>query len=188
MTKESSLIFDEMNDKIVAAAEKIAMTSGEVTVRKILHELDITNRVFYNRFRNVDEVLKIVYTNTIVRVRESMEMEYDGKGDFFEYVVDAVAQTLIASYDVKMKFNQHIFEYDSILKSNHEWYMNRIKHLFVQAKELGLIKDIDEEVMSYAIWCFCRGYNADAVVRMPKEEAVRNFKYSFRILLDGLRK
>lgn len=186
--RENNLICDEMRDKIVAAAEKIAMNSGEVTVRKILCELGITNRVFYNRFKNVEEVLQIVYQNTILRVRESMEKEYDGKTDFFEYVIDAVAQTLIASYDVKMKFNQHIFEYDSVMKTNYEWYMQRIKQLFEQAKELGLIKELDEDVMSYAIWCFCRGYNADAVIRMPKEEAVEKFKYSFRILLNGLKK
>ena len=42
--------------------------------------------------------------------------------------------------------------------------------------------------MSYAIWCFCRGYNADAVGRhLPMDLAVQNFRYSFSILLDGMR-
>ena len=186
-TKEN-LIRDEMSNKIVEATEKIALTDGEVTVRKILRELGITNRVFYNRFKNVEEVLHIVYQNTIVRVRESMQKDYDGQSDFFEYVIDVVSDTLIASYDIKMKFNQHVFEYDSIFQANYEWYMQRIKQLFSKARELHLIKDLDEEAMSYAIWCFCRGYNADAVMRMPKEEAVKQFKYSFRILLDGLKK
>lgn len=186
--KETGLIVDGMSEKIVSAAEKIAMSSGEVTVRQILRELDITNRVFYNRFHNVEEVLEIVYKNTAVRVREHMEAEYDGKQDFFEYVVDMVANTLIASYDIKMKFNQHVFEYDSVTQSNYEWYMEKIKELFSYAKAQGIIKDIDADAMSYAIWCFCRGYNADAVMRMPKEEAVQQFKYSFHILLEGLKK
>ena len=171
IAKEDNLISDEMSKKIIATAEKIAMSSGEVTVSKILQELGITNRVFYNRFRNVEDVLLIVYQNTVMRVREGMQKDYDGQGDFFEYVVEAVAETLIASYEVKMKFNQFFFEYDTILKSNYEWYMQRINALFAKAKELGLIKDVDEKVMSYAIWCFCRGYNADAVMRMQKDEA-----------------
>ena len=187
-TEKIELIKDEMSDKIIETAENIAMNSGEVTVRKILRALGITNRVFYNRFHNIEEVLEIVYMNTVVKVRESMATEYDGKQDFFEYVTDAVAETLIASYDIKMKFNQHVFEYDSIFRGNYEWYMARIKKFFDYAKAQRLIKaDIDSEVLSHAIWCFCRGYNADAVMRLPKEEGVRNFKYSFRFLLDGLK-
>ena len=187
-TEKIELIKDEMSERIIEAAERIATTSGEVTVRKILQELKITNRVFYNRFHNVQEVLEIMYINTVTKVRESLTKEYDGKGDFFDYVTDVVADTLIASYETKMKFNQYVFELDSISRKNHEWYMERIKKLFAYARENGLIKDLDEDAMSYAIWCFCRGYNADAVMRMPKEEAIKKFKYSFRILLDGLKK
>ena len=186
--KKNVLIKDEMSDRIIQAVGEIVTSSGEVTVRKIMRKLGITNRVFYNRFHNVNEVLKIVYDDMIVKVRESMDTPYDGKGDFFEYVVDAVALTLIASYDVKMKFNQFVFEYDSVSQSNYEWYMTKIKSLFSYARERGLIKEMDVDVMSYSIWCFCRGFNADAVSRMPKEEAVEKFKYSFRVLLDGLKK
>lgn len=188
MEEKNVLIQDEMSDKIIKAAEEIATASGEVTVRKILRKLGITNRVFYNRFHNIDEVLEIVYVNTAVKVRESMATEYDGKQDFFEYVIDAVADTLIASYDIKMKFNQHVFEYDSVSQNNYDWYMDRIKKLFSYAQAQGLIQEIDAEALSYAIWCFCRGYNADAVMRMPKEDAVKNLKYALRFLLEGLKK
>lgn len=187
---KDGLIKDKMSEKIVTAAEKIVTTHGMdgLTVRRILQELNITNRVFYNRFHNVDEVLEIVYIRTVQRVRESMTTEYDGKGDFFDYVTDCVANTLLASYEIKMRFNQYVFENDSVSKFNYEWYLARIKKLFAYAKEKDLIKDVDSDVLSYAIWCFCRGYNADAVTRMPKEEAVEKFKYSFRFLLEGLKK
>ena len=183
------LIKDETSEKIIAAAEKIATESGEVTVRKILRELGVTNRVFYNRFHNVDEVLEIVYTNTISRIRESMSVEYDGERDFFEYVTDVVVGTLLLSYDLKMKFNRYVFEYDSVTQSNYAWYMQRIKTLFSQGKAKGAIRaNVDEDALSYAIWCFCRGYNVDAVERnLPKDEAVQKFRYSFSILLDGLK-
>ena len=188
--KNTSLITDEMSQSIIKTAEKIVTRDGsdDLTVRKILQEMNITNRVFYNRFRNIDEVLETVYNNTIMKVRKSLEMEYDGKQDFFEFVTDLVANALIKSYDKKKKFNQYVFENDSLSQYNHEWYIDKIKGLFAYAKQRNLIKDIDEDSLSYAIWCFCRGFNADAVMRLSKEEAVRRIKYSFSILLDGLRK
>ena len=185
-----NLITDEMSQNIVKTAEKIVTLqgSGGLTVRRILQELNITNRVFYNRFHNIDEVLEIVYNNTIMKVRKSLEMQYDGKQDFFEFVTDLVANALVKSYDKKKKFNQYVFENDSLSQYNHEWYIDKIKELFAYAKQQNLIKDVDVDTLSYAIWCFCRGFNADAVMRLTKDEAVRRIKYSFSILLDGLRK
>lgn len=189
-TEKNDLIKDKMTEQIIAATESIATAEGvsAVTVRKILQKLGISNRVFYNRFHNLNEVLDVVYTNTVLKIRESLNAEYDGKQDFFEYVTDAVTQSLVMSYDIKMQFNQYVFESDSHSQSNYDWYITTIKKLFTYAKENGLIKDVDEDVLSYAIWCFCRGYNADAVMRLSKEEAVEKFRYSFKILLDGLKK
>ena len=57
-----SLIHDEMSQKIIDAVEEIAMEGGAatLTVRQILRKLDISNRVFYNRFPNIESVLDIV--------------------------------------------------------------------------------------------------------------------------------
>lgn len=186
---KDELISDEMSKKIIETAGLMVTEYGAatLTVRKILQELNITNRVFYNRFHNIDEVLEIVYKNTIVKIRESIR-KFDPERDFFEQAVDIVADTLIMSYDNKMQFNDYVFRSDSISRENYEWWKAEIKKLLTFAKEHKLIKDIDSDVLSYAIWCFVRGYNADAVGRrLPREEAVRNFKYSFSIFLDGMR-
>ena len=106
------LIKDEMSDKIISTVENLVTNAGEVTVRDVLRALNITNRVFYNRFHNIEDVLQLVYVKTAVRIRESFQVEYDGKGDFFDYVTDVVVQTLVASYDIKMKFNKYVFEND----------------------------------------------------------------------------
>jgi len=185
-----ALITDEMSDKIVKAAEDIATATGAhtVSVRKILQALQITNRVFYNRFHNIDEVLSIVYQKTVLKIRESMDVILDEKKDFFEHVLDVVTQSLLYSYDIKMKFNQYVFENDSVSAYNFEWWKAEIKKLIDYAKSKHYIRDVDSEIMSYSIWCFCRGFNADAVGRgLPREEAVTNFRYSFSILLDGLK-
>ena len=184
------LIIDEMSQKIIETAENLVLTHGAhmLTVRQILKEMEITNRVFYNRFHNIEEVLDIVYKNISMKVRQSIMREFDTSQDFFEYVKDVVVSSLEISYDTKMHFTQYIFESDSNSSGNFEWWVAEIKKLIDYAKEQRYIRDVDSDVMSYAIWCFCRGYNADAVGRnLPKEEAVRNFRYSFGILLDGMR-
>lgn len=189
--KEQVLIQDEMSDRIIDTARQIAITQGteNINVRRILQTLGITNRVFYNRFHNIDEVLKIVYLDTVLKMRESIAEDFDPEGDFFQQVTDIVAKTLVMSYDVKMNLNYYIFENDSISCQNYEWWKSEIARLIEFGKAKGVLKDVETEKMSYAVWCFIRGYNADALGRkLPKEQAVEDFKYSFGILLDGMKK
>ena len=185
-----SLIQDEMSQKIIDAVEEIAMAGGAstLTVRQILRKLDISNRVFYNRFQNIEQVLDIVYRNTIIKIRNAFQSPISIENDFFEYAKDVVSRSLLFSYEVKMKFNQYIFEEDSLGEINRTWWTGEIKKLIIYAKTHKLIKDVDEDILAYSIWCFCRGYNADAVARgLPREKAVEDFKYSFSFLLDGLK-
>lgn len=184
------LICDEMSEKIIEAAGELVTTTGAhtLTVREILNKLGITNRVFYNRFKNIDEVLKILYKNTVLKIRNPIVLDSINREEFFEYVINYLTDILIKSYEVKMQFNHYIFEHDSLSQSNYKWWMSEIKKLIEYAKEKKFIKDVDSDILSYSIWCFCRGYNADAVGRnIPKEEAVRQFKYSFLFLLDGMK-
>ncbi len=179
-----------MSQKITDAVEEIVLEGGAetLTVRRILRKLNISNRVFYNRFQNIEQVLDIVYRNAVMKIRNAIATPLSIEDDFFEYVTDAVTRSLIFSYEVKMKFNQYIFEEDSLGESNRTWWTDEIKKLIIYAKEHKLIKDVDEDILSYSIWCFCRGYNADAVARdLPREKAIEDFKYSFSILLDGMK-
>ena len=188
--QEKALIFDAMSETIIATAAKMATEHGaeSVNVRMILQELEITNRVFYNRFHNVAEVLKIVYERLVLQIRQSLVSKFDPNGDFFTQVIDIVANTLTMSYKLKMKMNAYVFHSDSNGVENFLWWKNEIVRLIEYGKESGQLKDVDSEVLSYAIWCFIRGYNADAVCRkLPLETAVTNFKYAFGILLDGMR-
>ena len=188
--KTVELISDETSLKIIEVAERIATAEGtdNITVRKILQAMGITNRVFYNRFHNIDEVLNIVYENAVKKIRTSISAGFDPDGDFFEQIIDIVAHTLILSYETKMNFNAYIFENDSVSSINYEWWKTEIKRLIELGKSKGLLRDVDSDIMSYSVWCFIRGYNADAIGRkLPKDEAVKNFKYSFGILLDGMR-
>lgn len=188
---DKMLIKDEMSDMIIDAAAKLATSDGAntLTVRKVLRELDITNRVFYNRFHNIDEVLEIVYKKTVFQMRECLADKYDEKKDFFEYVLDVLTQVLIGTYEIREQFSHYVFEYDSINDSNYRWWMVEIKKLVEYAKENNLIKDVDSEALSYSIWCFSRGFNADAICRrFTKQEAVEYFRYGMSFFLEGLKK
>ena len=190
MRRKDNLICDEMTQRIIDTAERLAVEDGteSLNVRKILKTLDITNRVFYNRFHNIGEVLDIIYEKTVLKIRESIMLDFDKEKDFFEQVIDIVANTLVMSYDNKMNFNSYVFESDSTLRSNFEWWQREIIKLIEYAKKEKLLKDVDSSAVSYAIWCFCRGYNADAVGRkLPRDEAIKNFRYSFAFLLEGLK-
>ena len=190
MQTTKNLIQDEMSEKIIQAARQIAFHRGadQVTVRKVLQALDISNRVFYNRFQNIEEVLNIVYERTVLEIRKSIIGKFDPEGDFFSQVVEIVANTLVMSYEYKMKFNQYVFESDSIQGDNFTWWKTEIAKLIDFGIEKGYLRKLDTEVMSYAVWCFIRGYNSDAVGRkLPLDIAVENFKYSFEILLNGMK-
>ena len=187
---EPALIRDGMSQTIIDTAERLALADGAdtVTVRRVLQTLNITNRVFYNRFHNIGEVLDIVYRSTALKIRESIPEHLDPAGDFFQQVTDIVAATLVRSYETKMKFYQYVFASDSVSPDNYEWWKGQITRLIDSGKRRGVLRDVDTEIMSYAIWCFIRGYNADALGRkLPLETAVRNFRYSFGVLLDGMR-
>ena len=49
-------------------------------------------------------------------------------------------------------------------------------------------EELDEDAVSYSIWCFIRGFAADAIARkLPRETAVNQFAYGFGCFLKGLK-
>ncbi len=189
-SQNNGLIRDEMSVRIIDAAEEIAVESGteDLTVRKILRSLGITNRVFYNRFHNIGEVLEKVYEKTVLKARRCITAKQDAKKDFFENVYDLVSEIISMSYESRKQMSSFVFETDSQEKENREWWTAEIKKIIDNAIEKGYLKKVDSGVLSHSIWCFCRGYNADVIAQnIPKEEAVKNFRYSFSFMIEGLK-
>ena len=190
MKTNKKLIKDEMSYKIVDTAEKIIIENGIefLNVSKILRELNITNRVFYNRFNNIQDVLLEIYNRIITQKRELISIEYDDSIDFFEYGMNLATSFLELAFDLQEKFNFFIFGSDMFTNGNYEWYLNKIRELLKIGRKKGVLKEFDDDAMSYYIWCSCRGINTDIVTRMKKDEAIKIFKSSFRYLLEGIRK
>ncbi|MBQ3641340.1 helix-turn-helix transcriptional regulator, partial [bacterium] len=80
---ENKLIKDEISENIIDITKRLAEEEGahNVTVRQILKELNVTNRVFYNRFHNVEEVLEFIYRRAVVNMRKSFNSKIDSKTD-----------------------------------------------------------------------------------------------------------
>lgn len=191
MEKENKkLINDNMSIKIIDATEQIIFDQGIETlnVSKILKHLNITNRVFYNRFNNIQEVLQKIFKRVIERKKDIISIQYDESQDFFEYVINVATNFLLFAYEVQDKFNYLIFGSDVFTQNNYEWYLVKIKEIIQLGRSKNLLKDFDDEAMSYFVWCSCRGFNADVVMRMNKDEAINKFQNTFKYLLEGLKK
>ncbi len=188
---KQKMITDKMTETIIETVHAMATETGaeNINVRMVLHRLNISNRVFYNRFGNIEDVLNAVYKRIALKIRESITGGFDPDGDYFEQIQNIAVNTLISSYEQKKMFNSYAFNTDSLSGRNFEWWRAEIEKLIDFGKRRGYFKDVDTSRMSYAIWCFIRGYNADAVGRgIPKDEAAESFRYSFGVLLDGMKK
>lgn len=184
------LIHDEMSEQIIEATEKFILfeKAHNINVRKILKHLGITNRVFYNRFHNIDEVLDIISERSVLKVRDSLKFHFNEEMDFFKQIMDEVEKTLIISYETRMNFAHYVFENDSVADSNYKWWIEEIKKILNYAIDKGYVKKVDTDMTSYAIWCFIRGFNTDAIGRkLPLDEAIKRYRYGFKFILDGLK-
>ena len=197
--------FDELEDGW-SAVEK-AWSERGITIswqeikdlRSGMGILNVTSNYFTNRLREmIDEkfltppldtmawtsfvtiCLAIVFLITIVLGLKRIKA-------IKTFVKDSKENKINKAFN-EIDYPKLVTEYREAIKQHNAYYDAEIKKLIDYAKEQGIIKNVDSETMSYSIWCFCRGFNADAVGRnIPREEAVKRFKYSFGILLDGMK-
>ena len=102
--------------------------------------------------------------------------------------MDEVEKTLIISYETRKNFAHYVFENDSVTDSNYQWWVEEIKKILNYAINKEYIKKVDTDKTSYAIWCFIRGFNTDAIGRkLSLEEALERYRYGFKFILDGLK-
>ena len=189
MAEENVKICDQVCEKIIITTEKLAMESGakNVTVRKVLKELGVSNRVFYNRFHNIDEVLQIIYKRTVMKMRVSLVSDYNAETDFCAYVKDLCSKVLVMTYDLKKQFSQYMFEFDSATEENRRWWMDKIKEIIEVGKKTNQVNDVNSEMLSYTVWCFIRGYCADAIKRgLLKDDAKAGLVFGLDCLLKGI--
>lgn len=186
---EQARIHDAISEEIIQAAADIAKNEGahRVNVSRIMGVLGATNRVFYNRFKNADEVLRIVYQRAVEQTRENIRPAYTDCRSFIDFCLDTAERVLVRTYDIKLQFRRYVFEHDSLTEENRLWWDAHIREQYRIARERGYVRDVDIDALCYAFWCFCRGYISDAAARsVSLADSVRNFRFGFRCLLGGV--
>ena len=192
--KPSVIIKDSVSDEIIELTEDLVIKQGVKTlnVRMLMNKMGKSTRVFYNRFRNIEEVLNIVYKKVVIKMRDNLRnvASESRDTDYFAYVEKLIVLCMEDTYDLKNQFSQYAFEHDSLSKNNYEWWIKKIKGLVKFGISNGYIRDdLDVDAISYFLWCLCRGCNADAVMRnISKEDAVRSLKAGFACFLEGAKK
>ena len=192
--KPSVIIKDSVSDEIIELTEDLVIKQGvkALNVRMLMNKMGKSTRVFYNRFRNIEEVLNIVYKKVVIKMRDNLrDIASEGRDtDYFAYVEKLIVLCMEDTYDLKNQFSQYAFEHDSLSKNNYEWWIEKIKGLVRFGISNGYIRDdLDVDAISYFLWCLCRGCNADAVMRnISKEDAVRSLKAGFACFLEGAKK
>ena len=80
---------DKISQDIIDCVGKMVYKEGStgISVRSVLKELNITNRVFYNRFKNIDEVLLIISQKIVKEMRQSILTPYDEKHNYHQYII-----------------------------------------------------------------------------------------------------
>ena len=190
--KSSVAIRDSVSDRIIELTEDLVVKQGvkSISVSMLMKKLGMTNRVFYNRFHNIEEVLNIVYERVVIKMRDNINTGVNPQMSFYEYVEKLIVMCMEDTYDLKNQFSQYMFEHDSLSKNNYEWWIEKIKELINFGIENGYLKEgLNADDLSYFIWCFCRVGNLDAVMRnVSKEDAVRCLKAGFECFLEGAKK
>ncbi len=185
-------IDDETTAKIIKTATEIVNERGveKLTVSAIIRELKVSNRVFYNRFCNIHELLEVIYELSVMKMREVLEnSKWDESEDYIDYHIRLLAEVLKMTYTHKKRFSHFMFEHDSMSENNRKWWVDKVKNILDTAISKKLIRnDINTENISYSIWCFCRGFNTDAVNRnIPLEDALKIYSETFSVFLQGLK-
>ena len=181
---------DNISGKIIDCAMNIARENGvaAVTVSEILRKMKITNRVFYNRFKNIDEVVTELYRQVVNEMRICIDTEYDGRENYYEYLVGLAVAVLEKTYETKLHFAGIMKEYDVCAAENRKWWIAHIAPLLEYGMNEGFLKKADSTLLAYSIWCYCRGFNASVVGGgLNFNEALESFRLGIRCFIYGLK-
>lgn len=180
---------DEISTKIINTVTKMVYEGGaaNINVQMVLKKLKITNRVFYNRFKNIDEVLICVSQNLVQKMRQCMLRPYNKKENYHKYLVSLATDVLIKTYEIKKDFSDYMFNNDIVNESNKIWWIDHMIPAIEYGVKNGFLKPMNIKEMAYAIWCFCRGFNVDAIKsRLELNKALETFTMAFTFLIEGM--
>ena len=133
---------DETSKTIIATAAQIARREGmeELTVKRVLTELKVSNRVFYNRFRNIDDVIQVLYEDLVQEIRSSLERVQQPAQSYPDYLLELAVAAVEKIYQNTLHFKQYLFSYQVANDTNRDWWLKKIQQLLRRGMEQGELK------------------------------------------------
>ena len=181
---------DETTKKIIAAATGIAQQEGieQVSVKRILSEMGVSNRVFYNRFCNIDELIQILYNELVQEIRSCLKSVKEEGQCYYSYLLELAVAVVRKIYHNNLHFRRHLMSYRASNESNRNWWLSQIQQILQDGINRGLLKPMDTAAVSYGVWCFCLGFHKEAIGEaLDGEEAIAAFSQSFALLIEGMK-
>lgn len=184
-------IKDKTAKSILRTAVIIAQREGleQLSVKRILSEMKISNRVFYNRFRNIDDVIEVMYCEFVGFLREKISLEYFSDTEhYYDTMLDLATDVVKKMYGNDIHFRLRLLSYETSKENNRAWWLNQIQEILRDGIKRGLLKPMDEYAVSCGIWCFCLGFHKEALgSQISEEQAISAFRQSFSCLIDGIK-
>ncbi len=184
-------IQDEITEKILSTAKEIAQTEGmeQLSVKRILAEMKVSNRVFYNRFCNIEDVIEILYERMVFSLRDILDPSLlTITESYYKTLVALAVRVVECLYQNNIHFRVRLLSYEASKDSNRNWWITQIQAILRDGISRGLLKPMDDLSAARGIWCFCLGFNKEALGQnISEEEALISFHASFSILIEGMK-
>lgn len=184
-------IEDKTTKAIVRTAAVIAQREGleKLTVKRILSEMKVSNRVFYNRFRNIEDLIEVMYHQFVDTVRERINPERLADTEhYYETMLELAVGVVRKMYHNDIHFRLRLLSYEASKESNRNWWLKQIQEILKDGVNRGLLKPMNEQAVSYGVWCFCLGFHKDALGKnINEEEAISAFRESFSYFIEGMK-
>lgn len=181
---------DETTKQIIAAATGIAQREGieQLSVKGILAEMGVSNRVFYNRFRNIDDIIQILYNELVQEIRASLKSVREEGRDYYSYLLELAVAVVRKIYQNNLHFRKHLLSYHASNDSNRNWWLTQIQTILQDGINRGLLRKMNITAVSYGVYCFCLGFHKEAVGEaLEGEQAIGAFSQSFALLIEGMK-
>lgn len=184
-------IEDDTTKAIVKTAGIIAQREGldQLSVKRILSEMKVSNRVFYNRFRNIEDLIEVMYHEFVGTLRGQINPQQLADTEhYYDKLLELAVGVVQKMYRNHIHFRLRLLSYETSKESNRNWWLEQIQKILEDGVSRGLLKPMNEQAVSYGVWCFCLGFHKDALGKnVSEEEAISAFRESFSYFIEGMK-
>lgn len=178
-------IEDETSERIIDLAVKIGCKegAGALTVTRLCRELNCDRRVIYNRFRDIDEINRLVGKRCN---EELIKKAQEAKKENASYYDNFLTKITTAFNDI-YEHNAHFQHYTALYEMAEDGVKNELLQEFERMIEAGKAQGAvntvtDTRRASESLWIIITG-----ISRMLAENADYKYQDAFDTMMYGVR-